>query len=662
MILRKFVCAAFTVQLIAAVGAHAQTADKPSAYTARRAQIPMAPASSDASAPNALPRIESQAQFDSIARIYDAGTPAAIPHALFVIDRATKQVHYVNTARFAFHEDFLRNQRLVLNLDHATLKSFYLTPTRRFILGTVSFHPALNRWLFEYWDGDQATAELLRETDAALGTSFFKPLTFKANSTHQERVADAAQIGMISQSQIVAQRSYLALNTGMAQGRLRILDEFDTDQEEEDDIAPTDIVVLKEAPLTLPPVAGVILAQPSTALSHVNLLAKGWGIPNIYLQDAPEQLRTLNGQWVRLQADRNTYRLEKTNRPASSPAPPVVTLLSQPDLTRQALMPLAQLSEKDTVRCGAKAARLGTLERARQQGKLGSIAPIPDGFCVPYAQFAAFMAQPQAQALIKQALSTERFDQSSAVRRQALEQLRAELVKLPVPGQWAQEWSTRWRGQLAGKGVFVRSSSNSEDLANFSGAGLYSTVPNVTGQSDLELAVKTVWASVYNAQAYEARRVARLPHDKVQMAVFVQTAIASRTSGVMITRDPFDPSRRRVVYVSAKRGIGVRVVEGKRIAEQALYDTRSKAIQRFSRSGEVTELQLDENGGLKEIPTDPAKDVLSDEQVRLLAETAMLVKGSLGNRIEQDIEWAFDTDGRIVLLQARPYIDNRAQH
>lgn len=659
MISRKLAHAAVTIQLIVAVSAHAQTADKPSAFVARRAQIPMAPAILGASAPNALPRIESREQFDTIARIYEAGTPAAMPHALFVVDRTTKQVHYVNTARFAYHEDFLRGQRLVLNLDHATLTSFYRSPTRRFILGTVSFHPDLGRWLFEYWDGDQATPELLRETGAALGATFFKPLTFKANSTLHERAADAAQMATITQSQIVAQRSYLALNTGRAQGRLRIIQNLD--DRLEDDIDPSDIVVLNEVPLALPPVAGVILAQPSTALSHVNLLAKGWGVPNIYLRDALDQLRTMDGQVVRLQADRTTYTLEKASGPSTSPLRPVATLLSQPDLTRQELVPLAQMSEKDTVRCGSKAARLGALEHARQQGRLGSIAPVPDGFCVPYAQFAAFMAQPQAQALITQALSTDRFDRSSLVRRQALEQLRAQLVKLPVPGEWAQEWMARWRKQLAGKGVFVRSSSNSEDLSNFSGAGLYTTVPNVTEERALELAVKTVWASVYNAEAFEARRVAQLRHDRVQMAVFIQTAIASRTSGVMITRDPFDASRQRVVYVSAKRGIGVRVVEGKRIAEQALYDTWSKAIQRFSRSGEVTQLQLDENGGLKEIPTDPAKDVLSDEQVRLLAQTAMLVKASLGNRVEQDIEWAFDADGRVVLLQARPYIDAGAQ-
>jgi phosphoenolpyruvate synthase/pyruvate phosphate dikinase len=351
-----------------------------------------------------------------------------------------------------------------------------------------------------------------------------------------------------------------------------------------------------------------------------------------------------------------TYTLKEA-RPSIRPARSPVALLSPPVLTRPELISLAQLSEKDAARCGAKAARLGVLEQVRQQGKLGAIAPVPDGFCIPYAQFAAFMAQPAALALIRQAFATERFERSSAVRRQALERLRAELIQLPVSEQWVQEWNASWRGQLAGKGVFVRSSSNAEDLSNFSGAGLYTTVPNITRERDLELAVKTVWASVYNAPAFEARRAARLPDAQVQMAVLVQTAVAARASGVMITRDPFDPTRPHAIYISAKHGIGVRVVDGKRIAEQALYDTWSKAVQRFSRSGEVTQLQLDENGGLKEIPTAPAQDVLDDEQVRLLAETALRVKVVLGLRNEQDIEWAFDAAGRLVLLQARPYIE-----
>ena len=44
--------------------------------------------------------------------------------------------------------------------------------------------------------------------------------------------------------------------------------------------------MLKELPLTLPPVRGIIVAKPSSPLSHINILAKGWNIPNVYIKDA----------------------------------------------------------------------------------------------------------------------------------------------------------------------------------------------------------------------------------------------------------------------------------------------------------------------------------------------------------------------------------------
>jgi hypothetical protein len=47
--------------------------------------------------------------------------------------------------------------------------------------------------------------------------------------------------------------------------------------------------------------------------------------------------------------------------------------------------------------------------------------------------------------------------------------------------------------------------------------------------------------------------------------------------------------------------------------------------------------------------------------VRFLARTALLVKVVLGPQAEQDIEWAFDGAGRLVLLQARPYVDASAR-
>src|SRR4029078_539665 len=114
--------------------------------------------------------------------------------------------------------------------------------------------------------------------------------------------------------------------------------------------------------------------------------------------------------------------------------------------------------------------------------------------------------------------------------------------------------------EYAGKGLFVRSSSNSEDLPNFSGAGLYTTVPNVREADQLIEAIKTVWASLWNFEAYEARERAVIHHSKSFMAVPIQEGINSESSGVMITTDPFDKDNRGAIYISAKRGLGIKVV------------------------------------------------------------------------------------------------------
>ena len=57
---------------------------------------------------NSLPKINSQADFDKIGRVYHQNTPYAMPHTMFVIDRKNKnKIYYVNSQRFRFHKDFL---------------------------------------------------------------------------------------------------------------------------------------------------------------------------------------------------------------------------------------------------------------------------------------------------------------------------------------------------------------------------------------------------------------------------------------------------------------------------------------------------------------------------------------------------------------------------
>jgi len=672
--------------------AAAQLAEKPSIYTARRIGEPMKAATAappaaispppgssglvreagppvtaplNAGAISHLDAVASMAQFLSIARVYNADSAEPIVHTIFAIDRAHgNRLYFINTNRYALHEDFLRGQFLVPQLDEKTIRGYYQRPDRRFLFGTIGLQPQLKRWTFEFWEGDQLNADLIQLAHQRLAQSFFQPLRFKANSTQHETVAQAAGIEMVTEAQIIGGRGFMPLNTGRAQGRLRLITTLE--DETQDDIEPTDIVVLKEVPLSLAPVAGVVTERPSTVLSHVNLLVKGWGVPNAYIKDAFEALKVYDGQWVELNVTATRYDVTRLPGAVTPPRRTPATIVGKPDLTRQRLLPLADIAAQGGKACGSKAVNLSRIEAARRQSVLGTqdggvVAPVPDGFCIPYAHYAEFIRSPRAQAAIRRWLATPGFERSRSVRRKALEQLRAELAALPIEPARSAGWLRQWRTQLAGRSVFVRSSSNSEDLANFSGAGLYTTVPNAKTDAALLEAVKTVWASVYNTEASEARRAAGVRDDQVFMGVLVQAAVDSVVSGVMITRDPFDPRHANATYVSAKRGLGIKVVEGQRIAEQSMHDSWSGAVRRLSRSAEQSELKLDKAGGVVEVPLAEAvteNDVLSSASVKALAAVGQRLKVLFG-QVDQDIEWAIDPAGRIVVLQSRPYVERK---
>ncbi|MGJ3702057.1 PEP/pyruvate-binding domain-containing protein [Variovorax sp. AFSI2.2] len=654
---------------VAILPAQAQLARKPSYYQQQNnTAAPEGAAGQPAkrvAAPASLPALRSRGDFDSLARIYDAGTPMQLAHVLFAVDRQARPVrtYYIDTPRYQLHVRFVRDTGLAPSAGKREIDRNYLVPDRRFLFGTLSWQQNIGSFTYEFWEGDQLTPALLRQADAEAKASFFAPVKFKTNSTLHDRVAKEAGIDFVSQEALIREQPYMPMNLGTATGRVRIVDEA-SGANALNALLPDDIAVLRQVPINLPPVAGVLTERLSTALSHVNLLAKGWGIPNAYVRDAASVLREHAGQWVALKVAASGYQVRRLTpdevaalpprnvRTAAIGAVPGSAKAARPDLRETRLLPLSSLRARNSAQCGSKAANLGAVLAARIPS-----TTVPDGFCIPFAHYDRFMRANGLADRIARMQQQPGFAGDPQTRQKALAQLRDEIVKWPVDPATAASWRAAWQSQLGGGGVFVRSSSNSEDLPGFSGAGLYTTMPNVKTGDALELAVKKVWASVFNPEAWEARSAAGFGAESVLMGVFVQTAIDSTNAGVMITRDPFDAGHPHVTYISAKRGIGIRVVEGQRVAEQVMYSSWSKAIQVLSRSAEETALQLDKDGGVKEVPVELGRNVLTDELVLRLASVGAAVKRSFGG-LDQDIEWATVGD-RIVLLQARPYVERR---
>src|SRR5699024_1587886 len=115
---------------------------------------------------------------------------------------------------------------------------------------------------------------------------------------------------------------------------------------------------------------------------------------------------------------------------------------------------------------------------------------VPDGFAVPFFWYAQFMKDNGFDKEIEHLLEDNDFIHNPRYRREKLENLLGKIQNGEFNDELRRQIVAKWRTQLGGRSVFVRSSSNSEDLPNFSGAGLYSSVPNVKEADKLVEAVK----------------------------------------------------------------------------------------------------------------------------------------------------------------------------
>jgi hypothetical protein len=602
--------------------------------------------------PRSLAAVTSQADFDSISVTYDANTPYALPHALFVIDRKdNNKIYYVNKKRFSFHKDFINGTYLSLETGKEFFDNNYLKPNRRFILGTIAYQTPLKRWTYEFWEGDLISPDQIQLTGEIINKTFFTPVAFKPNSLRQDE-ASRSLVGVerILQSDIAKEQSYQALNLAKGIGRIHIIDKLDDHVE----IGFNEILVLDEVPVQLPPVAGIITSQPSTPLSHINLLAKGWGIPNAYIKNAKELFKQYDTWWVTFETNRDNYSIKRADLNQLHEyqrrlKERLDVVKPRFDLSETRLLSLYQQRKASSIAFGGKSANLGEVMHAKLSGIV-----VPGGFTIPFYYYDEFIKRNNLDDEIYALLNDQKFVHDPAYRREHLTVLREKIQKAEFDPELRKQILARVAREYPGKGLFVRSSSNSEDLPKFSGAGLYTTVPNVRGDKELIEAIKTVWASLWNFEAYEFRERANVDHSKIFMAVLIQEGINSESSGVMISTDPFDKENAGAIYISAKRGLGIKVVEGQRIAEQIIFRPRTNAVQVLTRSAEDSLLTFDEHGGVKEVPITGDRIVLTDDVIRRLVSAATEIKRVFGN-LDQDIEWAY-MKGQIFIVQSRPYI------
>ncbi len=327
------------------------------------------------------------------------------------------------------------------------------------------------------------------------------------------------------------------------------------------------------------------------------------------------------------------------------------------------VIPFNQLGRHDVEIVGGKNASLGEMISHLQP--LG--VNVPNGFATTADAFNCFLNETGLLDKINAELHTLDVDDVEALAATG-KKIRGWVIEQTLPKSLEDEIRQSYQELTGGEdvAVAVRSSATAEDLPDASFAGQQETFLNIRGIDNVLVAIKEVFASLYNDRAIAYRVHKGFAHQGVALSAGVQRMVRSETgtSGVMFSIDTesgFD----EVVFVTASYGLGEMVVQGAvnpdefYVSKILLDQNRPAVIRRNLGSKERKMVYGDEGSTAKSTKivevekADRSQFALSDDELCVLAKQAMIIEKHYG--CPMDVEWAKDGDsGEIFIVQARP--------
>lgn len=613
-------------------------------------------------------RLVDRAAYDALARRDDVPGAQGVREVKFIVTGvdAEPALWFVDTTRYQYHYDFARDALgVTLSLSEFNRRT-YFSDGRSFMAGSLLAHDAFRDadgsaglYSLEFFPTDPVSlphvALAWRLVLAGMPWAAPRLAYHPAGQVQQQIVAadpaalPAQGVRVIDTQTLFAGVRYSPLNLGEGYGTLRVFDPADRRP-------PTvrDVVIFKTIPNDLAHVAGVVTEQPQTPLSHINLKAKQNDTPNAYLEGASTDARVvpLLGHDVFFAVRPDDIELRAATaeevqahldaiRPKEPQSPPR-------DLSRTTITPLAQLGHADLVTVGAKVANVAELLKFLPAGV------VPDGFGVPFSFYDAFMTRTGLYDRARELLASEGFGRDPAVREEGLADLRKKIKKADVPPELAEALEAMHRALPPGTNARCRSSTNNEDLEGFNGAGLYDSFTHRPDEGSITKTIKQVWASLWNFRAFEEREFYRIDHFASAMGVLVHPNFDDeRANGVAVTKNIYDavwPG----MYINVQ--VGEALVTNPdpgatpdEILVQVLPPDDALEVQYIRRSSLVP-------AGATVLAPAELRGLVS-YLARIQRHFAPLYGHAPDDGFAMDVELKVDVGGKLVIKQARPWVE-----
>ena len=325
---------------------------------------------------------------------------------------------------------------------------------------------------------------------------------------------------------------------------------------------------------------------------------------------------------------------------------------------------LETLGSGDVERVGGKNASLGEMIGGLSEAGV----KVPGGFATTAEAYRDFVGANGLYDRIHAILDHLNIDDIRAlttagaqIRRWIMDEpFRPELEQAIIAGYY----------QLSGGSdelpVAVRSSATAEDLPDASFAGQQETFLNIRGAQNVLLAVREVFASLFNDRAIAYRVHQGFDHRDVALSAGIQRMVRSETgsSGVLFTLDT-ESGFEDAVFITASYGLGETVVQGAVNPDEFYaYKPAVKAgrpgILRKNLGSKAIKMVYGSSGttgrSVETVDVDLAarnQFSITDADITELCRQAMAIEAHYG--CPMDVEWAKDGDDQeIYIVQARP--------
>jgi hypothetical protein len=309
-----------------------------------------------------------------------------------------------------------------------------------------------------------------------------------------------------------------------------------------------DIALLNGIPNDISIVAGIITTDFQTPLSHINVLSHNRGAPNMALRDGwtNPRLESLANKLVYLKVTLDTFELREASLVEAQAfwnfKDPVKEIRMNCDTTTMGIFSLESASIGSSNIIGGKAANFAELMKVSVAG-YGAM-PLPENaFAIPFYYYWQHMHVHKLDVLVRNMLQEPVFHSDFQYRKQQLEKLQDSIRKYPVDPGLLSLVNTKINESGGFSNIRFRSSTNSEDIKGFNGAGLYDSFTGIPGdpQKTIENAIRKVWASLWNLPAFEERDYFKIDQLSVSMAVLVHRSFPGEAAnGVVITKNLYN--------------------------------------------------------------------------------------------------------------------------